>query len=182
MEFFKRYFPDTDFDNVNASGEVKVLCPFPHHHTDSDEYTLESRPSANINVEKEVYFCHACGVGMSELQFVAKVENLNLKNARNLLNAFENVQQDVTEDDHNRLLTEENKHLYEDLGISRKVVDELKLGEREGGLSFPVYLYNTLLDIRVYKKGGKPKCKSCAGAKEGFIIPFDIWKKEKKHR
>lgn len=179
MEFFKRYFPDTDFDNVNASGEVKVLCPFPHHYTDSDEYTLESRPSANINIEKEVYFCHACGVGMSELQFVAKVENLNLKNARNLLNAFENVQQDVTEDDHNRLLTEENKHLYEDLGISRKVVDELKLGEREGGLSFPVYLYNTLLDIRVYKRGGKPKCKSCAGAKEGFIIPFDIWKKEK---
>ena len=179
MKFFESYFKDTDFDCVNASNEVKVLCPFPHNYDSSGNAVFETRPSANINIDKEVFYCHSCGKGLNEIQFISEVENLSNKDAKNLLSAFE--KDDIishTNEAIERLQL--NKDLYESLGISESVVKELKLGESEGGLAFPVYIYNTLLDVRVYKQGQKPKCKSCAGAKEGLIIPFDIWKKEDK--
>lgn len=179
MKFFENYFTDVDFNNVNSSNEVKVLCPFPHSYTETGEAIYETRPSANINVDKELFYCHSCGRGLNEEQFIAEVENLSLKNARILLEAFEHTQNDICEENHKRLLEPKNRFLFEDLKISEKVVNELKLGEETGGLAFPVYIYNTLLDVRVYRKGERPKCKSCVGAKEGLIIPFDIWRKEK---
>lgn len=81
---------------------------------------------------------------------------------------------------HIRLKQPENQHLYKDLGITEDVVNQLQLGEIDGGLAFPVYTYNTLLDVRVYKKDQKPKCKSCSGAKTGLIVPYDVWQKNPK--
>ena len=180
MKFFESYFKDVDFDNINASNEVQVLCPFPHNYDDAGNAIYETRPSANINVDKEVFYCHSCGRGYSEEQFIAEVEQLSSKDARNLLKAFENQQITDILEANKRLKLPENRHLFEELGINEKTVAELYLGELDGGLAFPVNVYNTLLDVRVYKKGQKPKCKSCAGAKEGLIIPFDIWRKETK--
>ena len=180
MRFFESYFKDVDFDNVNASNEVQVLCPFPHNYDSEGNAVYETRPSANINVDKEVFYCHSCGRGLSEEQFISEVENLSSKEAKNLLKAFENDLSNVCLGANERLKSAENRHLFTELGLTEKTVNELQLGEIDGGLAFPVYLYNTLLDVRVYKKGQKPKCKSCAGAKEGLIIPFDIWKKETK--
>lgn len=179
MKFFEKYFKDIDFDNVNASDEVKVLCPFPHNYDENGNAIYETRPSANINVNKEVFYCHSCGKGLNEEQFIAEMENLSNKDARNLLNAFENEQTLDVEKAHLRLKTQ-YQNIFQELGISEDVVNELKLGENDGGLAFPVFVYNTLLDVRTYKKGQKPKCKSCVGAKEGLIIPFDIWRKERK--
>ena len=89
MKFFESYFKDTDFDCVNASNEVKVLCPFPHNYDSSGNAVFETRPSANINVDKEVFYCHSCGKGLNEVQCISEVENLSNKDAKNLLSAFE---------------------------------------------------------------------------------------------
>ena len=89
MKFFESYFKDVDFDNVNASNEVQVLCPFPHNIDDNGELIYETRPSASINVEKSIFYCHSCSRGYNEEQFVCEIENISSKEARNLLNAFE---------------------------------------------------------------------------------------------
>lgn len=88
MKFFESYFKDVDFDNVNASNEVQVLCPFPHNTDAEGNVVYETRPSASVNVDKEVFYCHSCGVGCNEQQFIAKIENITEKEARNLLDAF----------------------------------------------------------------------------------------------
>ena len=68
MEFFKHYYSDVDFER---SEEVKVHCPF---HSDT-------KPSASINTEKEVFHCWVCDVGYNEKQFVAKINNIPITEA-----------------------------------------------------------------------------------------------------
>ena len=181
MKFFEKFFKDVDFDNVNSSNEVQMLCPFPHSLDANGNPIFETRPSASINVDTSLFYCQSCNRGYNEEQFICEVENISKKDARKLLNTFENEQDINWEENVEKLYNPvDNKRLYQDLGISDEVAKSLKLGYSDGGLGFPVFIYDTLLDVRTYKKNGKPKCKSCAGAKEGLIIPYDLWKKSKK--
>lgn len=181
MKFFEKFFKDVDFDNVNASNEVQMLCPFPHGLDTNGNPIFETRPSASINVENSLFYCQSCNRGYNEEQFICEVEKISNKEAKKLLNTFENEQTIDWENNIQQLYNPvDNKHLYQELGISDEVAKALKLGYSDGGLGFPVFMYNTLLDIRTYKRNGKPKCKSCAGAKEGLIIPYDLWSNSKK--
>lgn len=59
-----------------GSSELLVLCPF---HSD------QTLGSAKFNEESEVFHCFSCDAGGNKFQFVAKLENITVKEAQNLI-------------------------------------------------------------------------------------------------
>lgn len=176
MKFFERYFTGTNFST--GAEEVQVLCPF---HNDT-------KPSASINVKKDLFHCWVCGVGYNEQQFLSRINNISLADAHKVVLK-------TNETTHDWLLVEKAElwanptflKKVEDLGLSRQVINELNLGlvkDNKGRfyLGFPVFYNGVLMDIRRYnllKFENVPKIMSNAGAEAGFIIPFDTWVKSK---
>ena len=177
MKYFEKYFSDVDF---REGAEVKVLCPF---HNDTN-------PSATINTEKSLFHCWVCGVGYNEAQFIAKINNIDISEAYRVLDKFSENQ---TQADWH--LTEKaylwaNTSFLEKvraLGLSDEVIETLDLGitKDELGrfyLGIPVFYNGVLMDVRSYnllKHENALKCKSKTGSQAGFVIPYDIWSKDK---
>lgn len=167
MSFFEWYF--------GLSGEKTeehVLCPFPHTVGGQEYY--EEHPSAQVNIDKKLYHCKACGVGHNETSFIRAITGMRLSDAHRVLPSFNN-----TEDIHawvQERKTTSHVPLADTFNISESVQEELKLISLEGvDIRFPVVMYDKLLDVRTYKADTKPKCRSRFGAVNGFIIPFDLW-------
>jgi len=176
MKFFERYFAGTNF-NTGAE-EVQILCPF---HNDS-------KPSASINVKKDLFHCWVCGVGYNEQQFLSQINNISLADAHKVVLK-------TNETNHDWLLVEKAElwanptflKKVEDLGLSRETINNLNLGlvkDNKGRfyLGFPVFYNGVLMDIRRYnllKLDNVPKIMSNAGAEAGFVIPYDTWVKSK---
>jgi len=169
---FEHIFNDVDFNNAKENGEVAVCCPFPHTTADGKPYQ-ETNPSAHINVEKGVFHCKACGEKHSEASlFVAKA-GITYAQAVEIINDLEN----------NAIITNWNiavnslktnsiaQSTINKLKFSQTAVDFLKVGFEGEGISFPVYVYGQLMDVRKYRPGQQPKVLSRSGAKSGYIIP-----------
>ena len=172
MEYFKKYFSEVENENWCAE-EVKVLCPF---HDDT-------RPSASINTQKDLFHCWVCNIGYNEEQFVAKVNNISTTEAIKLLDKYS-----VSDNwEYNKgLLWSDSKFLeaVKNLGLSEKTILELNLGlvkpenSNKRLLGIPVYYNNILVDVRKYnllKYDGTPKCASNENAESGWIIPYDVF-------
>lgn len=176
MTFFEVYFSDATF----AKEETAVCCPFPHHTESGLEY-YESNPSAHINIDKGLFHCKVCGEGLSEVGFIAKVLGTTFEKATELQHAFKKSE-DVFDWETNLKRPENILELISSLGISDEVTDDLKLGTEMGEeISFPVIIYNRLLDVRSYRPGLKEgKIRSRYGAISGLIIPYDLWRESDK--
>ena len=176
MSFFEVYFSDATF----AKEETAVCCPFPHHTESGLEY-FETNPSAHINLDKGLFHCKVCGEGLSEVGFIAKVLGTTFEKATELQRAFKNSE-DVFDWETNLKRPDNIIELISSLGISDEVRDDLKLGTEMGEeISFPVIIYNRLLDVRSYRPGLKEgKIRSRYGATSGLIIPFDLWRESDK--
>lgn len=171
MSFFERFFADVVFERE----ETMVVCPFPHTTASGMEY-FESNPSAGVNLEKGVYHCLSCGKAHSEVSFIAEILDTSYETATKIKELF-----DKDEDVHlwkeYSQLTQEIKEKINALGISDKVIDELNLGSEDGiAISFPVTMYDTVLDVRNYRPNERPKMKSRSKATAGLIIPYDVWR------
>ena len=176
MVFFRNYFEDTDFDQVNSSGEVAVKCPFPHFSGKVKYY--EENPSAHINEDKGVFHCKVCGKTHSESSFVKEILGIGYGESIRLLKQLENYSISTSWYSAMANLDEE---LLGSLHISKSAAIQLKLGTETQGIGFPVYVYGQLMDIRTYNPGGKPKVKSRFGASAGYLIP-DVAKMRDKKR
>ena len=176
MKFFQRYFSDYDFDAPNGSGEVAVCCPFPHSTPDGSAY-LETVPSAHVNVKEGVFHCKVCGKGLSEANFIKTIEGIGYKDAKKLIKNLEGHS-----DDNWNIAVENLKsspptlNKLKELGLTDEVINSLQIGYEGVGFSFPVLMYDTLVDVRTYNPQGKPKVKSRTGASAGYILPFDLWR------
>ena len=172
MIYFENYFKDTDFTDTNTSDEVAVRCPFPHSTVDGKAY-YESVPSAHINVEKSVFHCKVCGENSSEVAFMATKTGLTYSQAVKLLSTLENNTIRTNWRNAQVLLntTESALQLLTRLRIKDNVKTSLRLGFEGNGISFPVFVYGTLVDVRKYVPDGRPKVKSRTGAKAGYFIP-----------
>ena len=172
MEYFKKYFSEVENESWCAE-EVKVLCPF---HDDT-------RPSASINTQKDLFHCWVCNIGYNEEQFVAKVNNISTTEAIKLLDKYS-----VSDNwEYNKgLLWSDSKFLeaVKNLGLSEKTILDLNLGlvkpenSNKRLLGIPVYYNNILVDVRKYnllKYDGTPKCASNENAESGWIIPYDVF-------
>ena len=170
MKYFKKYFSDIEANEWEAE-EVKVLCPF---HSDT-------RPSASINTQKDLFHCWVCNIGYNEEQFVAKINNISTTEATKLLDKYS------LSDDWNYnvgLLWSDTSFLnsVKALGLSEDIITEMNLGlvksdnSNKKLLGIPVLYNNILVDVRKYnllKYPGLPKCVSNENAESGWIIPYD---------
>lgn len=174
MKFFTSYFQLEKVATL-PNGEYAVKCPFPHYDHHGKPY-LEENPSAHINPEKHVFHCKVCDRGISETKFIMEKEGLSYKDAVQFLGEMNNPKH--KEDAWERfevILNESNTllNMVDDLGLW-SVKDELRLGSNGHGIQFPVFVYDTLLDVRTYHPDSRPKVLSEAGAKP-LILPFDLW-------
>lgn len=175
MEFFKKYFKDKmhEYD----TGELSVLCPFPHKDEKGNPY-YEAVPSAHINPDKSVFHCKVCDVGLSEANFLAKIQGISYKDALVLLKDMEaHHKDDWTQLHENFINSTEVRKQWNELGLSLETAQQLQIGYEGEGFSFPVYIFGELLDIRNYSKGRKPKVMSRKGAKN-LLLPFDLWRED----
>ena len=172
MKFFRKFFKDYDL-TPNNSGEAFVCCPFPHYDEEGNEY-YETNPSAHINVEKSVFHCKVCDAGMSEAVFLSKLQGISYKDALVFLGQIDESEFDewhqYRENFKNSMFV---KNMVAELGFL-DIADELQLGYEGEGVSFPVFVYGELLDVRTYTPNRVPKVKSRKGAKS-LILPFDLW-------
>jgi 5S rRNA maturation endonuclease (ribonuclease M5) len=180
MKFFQQFFASSDFDSPNTSGEVAVCCPFPHSSPDGSPY-LETVASAHINLDMDLFHCKVCNKGLSEASFLKEFEHISYKDARKMLNNIDdNISENWQSAIDNLKGSPSTISKIKALGITDAVMDELQIGYEGLGVGFPVYLYNTLVDVRTYNAQGTPKVKSRTGASAGYIIPFDIWRESTK--
>lgn len=171
--FFEYYFYEYDF----SKRETAVCCPFPHHTESGIEYH-ETNPSAHINLDKGLFHCKVCDVGLSEISFISKILGTSYEAASKIAKLFTTKEDRYTwNKDYN--ISEEIKNKCISLGISENVIDELELKTEMGDeISFPVFMYGKLVDVRSYRPQDRAnKIKSRVGATSGLIIPFDIWTK-----
>lgn len=172
MTFFEHYFNEYDF----SKKETAVCCPFPHHTSNGINYK-ETNPSAHVNLDKRVYHCKVCGAQYSEVGFISEVLGCTYENAIKIQQQFRNDNDDIFNWQETVTLPAEIKQKALDLGISEDVIKELNIGSEEGDeISFPVFMFGKILDVRSYRPGGNPKIKSRSGSNAGHIIPFDIWR------
>ena len=170
MSFFEAYFSDVTF---KASGETAVCCPFPHHDLSGNVYQ-ESVPSAHINLDKEIFHCKVCDVGLSEVGFISRVLDLTYHQAFELKRLLKQSRE--TRMDWQPVRQHLNPQYLTQFQIHPKVAEECQLGGEGDGLAVPVFIYDKLVDVRTYNPGGKPKVRSRKHAPTGMIIPFDVWR------
>lgn len=174
MSFLTEYF-----GILEGTKEQAVFCPFDHHTASGIPYK-ETRPSAHVNSMENLFHCKACNTGLSELQFIQKVLGCDYAQARKLQIAF-TTEETLAEWDDSVALTKDTKQRALALGISEEVLEELKIRTpappfRQDIISFPVFMFDHLIDIRNYDPGHQPKIRSRKDALSGLIIPFDLWR------
>lgn len=180
MSFLSSYF-----NLIDGGGENPVCCPFPHTLPDGTEY-LESRPSAHVNTTKNLFHCKACDRSYNDQQFLKVITGCSDVDAYELERLFSNEHSySAFEWEAERELSEAHYEKARELGISDEVIKELQLKDgdlSEYAIAFPAIVFDRVVDIRQYNPGGKPKLKSATGAKNGTIIPFNLWIDTPKHK
>ena len=173
MSFLAEYF-----GIVEGNKEQAVLCPFDHRTPSGIPYQ-ETRPSAHVNTIENLFHCKACNTGLSELQFIQEILGCDYTSARKLQQTFL-TEETLADWDESVPLTKATKDRALALGISEEVINELKIRTpappfKQDIISFPVFMYDHLVDIRNYDPGNTPKIRSRKDSLAGLIIPFDIW-------
>lgn len=178
-------FLATFFNVPDGTGENPVLCPFPHQFSNGEMY-LEDRPSAHINTTKQVFHCKACDRSFNEHTFIQAITGCSAEKRFKLVELFKRDLESYGVWQTTTVLDDETKQTALNLGISEEVIKELCIKSPTIGegttMAFPVFMYNTLVDIRLYTPGGNPKIKSLQGAANGMILPFDLWRESPKNR
>lgn len=171
-----------DFFNITEGRkEEPVCCPFPHRTTTGLEY-YETNPSASVNTEDNLFYCQACGKGLSESQFIKEYLGTSVANAKRLQSCFKNME-DLYEWKNETELKPETRTFCNNLGISDEVIDALNLSSiigEDNGVAFPLFMYDHLTDVRQYIPDHKPKVRSRAGVPAGLILPYDLWRSSMK--
>lgn len=175
--FFEIIFSDY---TLSYEGETQVKCPFPHY-TSSNQPYYESRASAGVNLSKGVFHCFTCKKGLSELGFIAEYMGLSYEKSK----LFKDVMKKVTETRNDWITTAKQelkntnsvKDMIEPLGFSEKVIDDLDIGfSGKGGIDFPVFIFDQLVDVVTYRPDSHPKTIRTKGSTSGMIIPYDTWR------
>lgn len=173
MDFFKKFYGDVDFE---GGDEVHVTCPFHNDH----------RPSASVNTRDSLFYCYVCDWGGNEEQFFARLHDISVKEASRILQTSTNGGSDW-EMTHKVDLWADADFLphVRSLGLSDETIETMGLGLVMVGnkkfLGVPVFYNKVLIDIRRYnllKHPNLPKMIGNDGAKNGNVIPFDLWDRE----
>lgn len=174
MEFFRKFFEDVD---LTVRGEVKVSCPFHNDH----------RPSASVNTDSGLFYCHVCQWGGNEETFYAKLHpELNPRTITKLFATSHSGLQEWKANYQDMLWADEDfLTQVRALGLSNPTIEETRLGlilyKGEKFLGVPVFFDKMLVDVRRYnllKHPGLPKMIGNEGVHNGHVVPYDLWNKE----
>ena len=149
-----------------------MTCPFPHTTENGKRY-YETNPSAHINVEKGLFHCKVCGEKHSEAGFLVSQANITYSKAVEIINDLENnaINTNWTLAINNYKTNTLPQNLTKKLKFTDEAVEFLKIGFEGEGISYPVYVYGQLMDVRKYRPGQTPKVLSRTGTNSGYIIP-----------
>ena len=172
MIIFENFFKEVNFNSANDSGEVAVNCPFPHITTDGKRY-YETNPSAHINTDKSLFHCKVCGAKHSEASFLVSHANIPYGQAVEIISELENnfINTNWSVAKNAITLSSPTQTLIKKLKFSQQTTEFLNLGFEGEGISFPVFVYGQLMDVRKYRPGQQPKVMSRMGVHSGYIIP-----------
>lgn len=176
-------FLSTFFHLPDGSGENPVLCPFPHQYPSGELY-YENKPSAHVNTTKQVFNCKACDRSYNEQTFISAVTGCKQEHRFKLVELFKRDLDTKEQWEMSLSKTPQTNQRALDLGISQNVIDMLQIKTPTNELdtiAFPVFMYDSLVDIRIYDPGRTPKIRSLQGATNGMILPFDIWQASKQN-
>ncbi len=172
MSFLTDYFGITE-----AKTEQKVCCPFDHMTANGISYK-ESNPSAYVNTVNNLFYCHACGVGLKEVDFIRKVLGCTVLDARRIQTQFL-TDEDLRSWKEDVSVDPQTKQLAKYLGFADEVCKAVHIGSdphlKKDHIVYPVFMYGHLMDIRTYTPGGNPKVASRKGSISGLVIPYDLW-------
>ena len=176
MSFLQSYFKSEE-----TGKEVAVCCPFPHSTPGAHVQYYEQHPSAHANFEEGLFHCKVCNRGYNEVSFMSEILGCSYSTAIRLKFLFENgATGDLYEWERDTTLTEETKKLLASYHIFDKTATDLHIRTgKDEAISFPVFVYDKLLDIRQYHPGRTPKVRSLKNAVAGLIVPFDLWRENR---
>lgn len=177
MGFFSQFF------DISGTGEVSVLCPFPHAKG------LETNPSAHVNLVKDVFHCKTCAAegrfsdgGLSEAGFVSNLYSTSYTEAIKIITHFQSKKTVENWDIAcNNLLAHVDymPYLQNERGLTEDTIRKYALGFLGDGIVYPVFINGILLDKRTYVPNGTPKIRSEKGASP-LLFPFDEWQKDER--
>lgn len=178
ISFFEAVFKDVLLD---PSGDTQVCCPFPHK-TPSGHTYYENRPSAGVNLSKNVFHCFSCDRSYSETSFCAEYLGIDYSSATKFLLQFKNSKPlKQWKNIEQNLFNDEAQEIIKTLGIPQKILEELHIGYRGNGskeISIPIIMFGQILDVVTYRPGQFPKYKRELGSISGLPCPYDLWVKE----
>ncbi|MBW7954221.1 DNA primase [Candidatus Gracilibacteria bacterium] len=179
VELVKRY------TNIKKAGaNYKALCPFPGHN--------EKTPSFIISPSKQIAHCFGCRRGGGPLKFIMDVENVEFKDALEILSNITGVKlkgydekketlkkniysifKDITNFYKNSLNENPNilKYLF-DRGITKESIGQFSFGYASSGLELYNYLKNKNYDDNLIEQTNV--LQNLSSKKDKFIGRFII--------
>lgn len=172
--YFEKYFGTDNY--ISDQNEMFVKCPFPHTDPETGKTYLETRPSAHVNLDKNVFHCKVCKESHSEVSFFAKMNGTTYRQALEIINQVNRVEDDWTEYEDFLKKSKGPLELIKQYGWEN-VYEDLRLGYEGAGISFPIIMNDVLMGSCRYVPDGDPKTKLSKGTKN-LIFPFDNWDRE----
>lgn len=174
MSYFLKYFGENN--HINDQNEMFVKCPFPHVDPETNETYYETRPSAHVNLDKDVFHCKVCKESHSEVSFFAKMNNVSYRQALEIIEYSNNVIDVWTGKEELLEQSKTAKEIIRRFGWEN-VYKELRLGYEGAGISFPIFMNDIFMGSCRYVPEGNPKTVLSKGAKN-LIFPYDLWDRE----
>lgn len=174
MTYFEKYF-GTD-NHISDQNEMFVKCPFPHTDPETGEQYYETRPSAHINLDKNVFHCKVCKAAHSEVSFYAAINKVSYRQALELIELSERVVDNWTVKEEALEKSPKAKEIIYKFKWEN-VYRDLRIGYEGAGISFPIFMNDVLMGSCRYVPDGEPKTELSQGIKN-LIFPYDLWDKD----
>lgn len=159
------------------NGDLHATLRCPHKHKNDDGTTsYETKASCGFDFEKGVYHCFSCHSSGSITNLLQNKLGIGKAEIQKVISAHTYLE-DYDYNEHLGLsfmavpkATELN--LYD-----QQLFQDLKIGSNmDGDIIIPAYVHDNLVDVSSYNNDKQVKLKRMKGSKNGFVIPFDVWK------
>lgn len=163
-----------------SGDQLYACCPFHHEKT----------PSFTVNTETKEWFCHGCGKGGAEKEFLAEYYDVDIKIAQFAFDYWQKKgtlpfpTDDQVETLHQRLLNSpKDLAILEGFGFTLDTIKHLKLGLEDFRIVFPVKskrgfwvnLRKYLPPQRRFADAREPKCLNVRGLGQRRYYPYEAF-------
>lgn len=164
----------------SSGDQLYACCPF---HP-------EKTPSFTVNTETREWYCHGCGKGGAEKEFIAEYFDVDAKVSKHVLEYWEAKgtlpfpSEETIKKYHEKLLkSSKDLAILESFGFTREIIDKLMIGLDDFRIVFPVksqrgYWVNLrryLPPQRRLADSKEPKCLNMRGLGQRRYYPYDAF-------